>query len=124
MGMYTELLLKTEVKEDIPLDVEAVLQFLFNGRERPEELPDHPFFQCQRWSLIGQCSSFYHVPWSTSRYFEGCIFSRSDLKNYGNEIDLFLDWIAPYLQELDGTCIGWSWYEEADVPTLLIKGKK
>lgn len=122
MGMYTELILKARVKDDIPFEVEAILQNLFNGEEMPSVLPDHPFFSCQRWPLIGNRSSFYHIPFSLSRYREGYIFSKSDLKNYDGEIEKFIHWITPYLNlnlYAESTCIGWTWYEEADAPTLL-----
>lgn len=126
MGMYTELVLKCEVKKDLPPEVESVLQRLF-GNDNDDvpylPLPPHEFFACGRWSAIGRCSSYYHVPFATSRYAEGYIFSRSDLKNYEGEIDKFIDWISPYLKGCDGTCIGWKWYEEDDMPILLYKGK-
>ena len=119
MGMYTELVLKAEVKRDLPQDVEAVLQHLFNGNDAPDVLPSHPFFECDRWGHVGTCSSYYHIPFAMSNYSEGYIFSRSDLKNYGGEIEKFIDWLTPYLNEFKGYCIGWTWYEEADKPTLL-----
>lgn len=120
MGMYTELILKVRVKDDIPFEVEAILQFLFNRENQPNDLPDHPFFKCQRWPLIGNCSSFYHTPFSLSKYTEGYIFSKSDLKNYDGEIEKFINWITPYLElYAESNCIGWKWYEEADTPTLL-----
>jgi hypothetical protein len=69
MGMYTELVFKAEIRTDIPDVVHAVLCHLFSGGPRPDAgLPDHPFFKCSRWALIGSCSSFYHIPFSLSRY--------------------------------------------------------
>ncbi len=121
MGEYTEIIIKAEVKADLPQEVEAVLQFLFNGEEKPLVSIDHPFFKCDRWAFIGRCSSYYHIPWSTSKYEEEYIFSRSDLKDYDNEIDQFFAWIDPYLDEEQGQCVGWSWYEEESAPTLQFK---
>jgi len=123
MGMYTELVFKAEVKKGIPPDVEAVLQYLFNDGAEPAGLDD-PFFRCERWMVIGHCSSYYHVPWNTSKYAEHYIFSRSDLKNYDGEIALFLDWVRPYLDEWPEKCIGWIWYEEEDEPTLIYARKE
>ena len=120
MGMYTELVLKAEVKEGIPQNVKSVLQFLFNDADMPDDIPEHEFFACDRWRNIGNSSSYYHVPFALSRYEGNYIFSRSDLKNYADEIDKFVNWLTPYLNEPEGKCIGWSWYEEMDVPTLLI----
>lgn len=119
MGMYTELLIKADIVRNPPVEVVAVLNFLFNSGEEPKTLPDHPFFKKERWSSIGRCSSFYHIPWVSSKYEEGYLFSRSDLKNYDGEIDAFLDWLFPYIDEEDGKCIGWKFYEESDDPTLI-----
>lgn len=133
MGMYTELVFKAEIRTDIPDGVHAVLRHLFSGGPRPDtDLPDHPFFECSRWAAIGSCSSYYHIPFSLSRYEDpnhpgrkgGYIFSRSDLKNYSDEIGQFLHWIDPYIDEEPGHCIGWEWYEEEDQPTLIFKQPK
>lgn len=126
MGMYTELVLKAEIKNDVPDQVHAVLRHLFSGGDEPATLPDHQLFRKPRWSLIGRGNSFYHTPFAVSRYEDplhpggkgGYIFSRSDLKNYDGEIEAFLDWVNPYLEHMPGDCIGWTWYEEAEAPTL------
>jgi len=121
MGMYTEILIKANVHESIPDNIKQVLNYMFNQGEIPETLPKHDFFNCSRWGFIGSGSSYYHVPWATSAYKENSIFSRSDLKNYDNEIELFFDWIKPYLDNVEGECIGHWWYEEYDEPELVIK---
>lgn len=126
MGMYTELVLKCRIKESAPDSVMEVINHLFCGAEAPENLPAHPFFGLKRWHCIGGMSSFYHHPkvvnsvpkfdFTNSNY----IFSRSDIKNYDGEIEAFIDWIKPYLENEEGECIGWSWYEEELQPTLII----
>lgn len=126
MGMYTELVLKCRIKESAPDSVKAVINHLFCGADDPETLPAHPFFGLTRWNCIGGMSSFYHHPavvnsvpkfdFTDSNY----IFSRSDIKNYDGEIESFIDWIKPYLENEEGECIGWSWYEEELQPTLII----
>ena len=110
MGMYTELVLKAEIKEDAPKLVKDILNFLFNAAKEPEEKPGHIFFTKPRWRYIGSCSSFYHVPFALSRYERNYLFSRSDLKNYDEEIESFIDWLKPYIGCLSKTCIGWQWY--------------
>lgn len=119
MGMCTELVLKADVKSDIPQGVRDIFNFLFGDGDEPSSLPNHPFFNTERWSSIGRSCSYYHVPWTSSKFSEDYIFSRSDLKNYGGEIGLFIAWVKPYLNEIDGNCIGWSWYEEDETPTLI-----
>lgn len=129
MGMYTELYISCGIKQDVPKEVRDVLFHLFGGKEVPEKLPDHPFFQCSRWDCIGSMSSFYFVPMPTSRIEVNeiskkiYITSRSDLKNYGSEIEHFLDWIMPYVADGDGAHIGHMRYEEDREPTILYKTK-
>lgn len=119
MGMYTELVLKVDLRKNLPENVEEVLQYLFGEGEEPTELPYHPFFSCPRWDAIGSSNSYYHVPKTLNFLSEGYLFSRSDLKNYTDEIAYFLAWVKPYLDHSEGECIGWVWYEEADQPTLI-----
>lgn len=125
MGMYTELLLKCIIKKDAPENVKQVVKFLFSKEEQPDVLPEHEFFQCDRWQCIGSCSSYYHYPEAISsinvEFDELYIFSRSDLKNYDSEIEKFIDWLNPYVDTYEGMCIGWKWYEEDDQPTLIYK---
>jgi hypothetical protein len=123
MGQYTELIIKAMVRRDIPNDVGYVLDFLFHSGERPETLPDHRFFRLERWTMIGRCSSSYHIPWTSSRYDNDYLFSRSDMKNYGGEIEAFLDWVDPYLDEDEGDCIGWMCHEHS-TPILVMKGAR
>ena len=126
MGMYTELVLKCQIKEDAPADVKSVIAHMFCGDDAPEKLPDHPFFGLTRWNFIGSCSSFYHHPEvvnSCSKFYyteSQYIFSRSDIKNYDGEIESFIDWLKPYVDAPEGQCIGWSWHEEEQQPTLII----
>lgn len=126
MGMYTELVLKCRIKNESPAAVKEVIDYLFSDGDLPKEIPEHEFFKCDRWNSIGSCASFYHHPevvnsvpkfdYTDSNY----IFSRSDLKNYDDEISKFVDWIAPYVEGYGDVCIGWSWYEEDEKPTLII----
>ena len=122
MGMYTEIVIKCDIecKDMIALDV---LNYMFNNGSEPSELPEHAFFKCDRWDMIGSCSSYYHIP-ATQNFFDGSyLFSRSDIKNYDDEIRLFFDWVSQYINSPEGVCIGYSWYEEEDKPELVILGE-
>ena len=122
MGMYTEILIKCDIecKDEIAL---KVLNFLFNNGEEPDVLPEHEFFKCNRWQFIGNCSSYYHIP-AVQNFFDGSyLFSRSDLKNYDDEINEFFKWLIPFVSACKGECIGYSWYEEDDTPELIILGE-
>lgn len=124
MGMYTEIMVKADVNLTELSDCDrSVLDYMFGGGERPDVLPDHAFFKLPRWDYIGQCSSFYHHPKAVNSFDQsyGYIFSRSDLKNYDNEIAQFFNWFSPLTTAEPGKCIGYSWYEEDNVPTLIYK---
>lgn len=90
MGMYTEILVKADVNVNNLSDMEkSVLNYLFDGGDKPDSLPDHPFFTLDRWSQIGRTCSFYHHPKAVNSVSD-CgeyIFSRSDIKNYDGEIE-------------------------------------
>jgi len=123
MGMYTELVLKIDIKRNLPDQVYKVLEYLFTESDIPSELdiPEHEFFKCTRWKDIGSSNSYYHIPKTFNYYDREYLFSRSDLKNYEDEIDKFIDWINPYINCCEGKCIGWHWYEGSDSPTLIFK---
>lgn len=127
MGMYTELVIKCKVKKQLPVEVKNIINYLFNSTgdilNPPDCLPQHKFFTLERWHWVGKGSSVYHIPFSLSKYEENYLFSRSDLKNYCGEIEEFLDWFNQYIDEPEDTCIGWTWYEEVDKPTLIFKQK-
>lgn len=126
MGEYTELVLKCRLESLLPEQVKNVLEFLFNPRaeekNKLKDLPDHPFFNCPRWKAIGSSSSYYHIPeeFNYINLETGRLFSRSDLKNYDDEIDKFIDWISPYLAMQSGDIIGWKCFEQCN-PTFIYK---
>lgn len=131
MGMYTELYLSVALKKDVPKNVVEIIEHLFGERPTdPLDLPNHDFFKCSRWMMIGRCCSFYFTPMPTSRlYFDKgntdqyYITTRSDLKNYDGEIGKFLDWVMPYIEAYEGNHLGHHRYEEDDQPTLIFYPK-
>lgn len=129
MGMYTELVLNVGLKHDIPADVLTVLRAMTAGEGRDlTETPKHPLFSTDRWSFMLRSGSFYFVPKSTTELVESFpedphptrhLSVRTDLKNYGNEIDLFVDWLAPYVEAYGEDFGGYKRYEEDEHPTLV-----
>lgn len=120
MGTYTELIIKCRIRLDIPIEVHQVLDYLFNSSGKiPENLPDHKFFQTIRWHDIGRSNSYYHIPRTFSYFETPYLFSRSDLKNYDDEIEKFLDWIDSYIDSDVEKGIGWIFYEGAKNPLLI-----
>jgi hypothetical protein len=142
MGMYTECYVNVRLVENLPKKIIEVLEYLFDNswydndegmhvqeKQEPAALPDHKFFSTCRWRLIGSGASFYHIPFPTSKILleldQYYLTSRSDLKNYEGEIELFFDWLMPYIDAFEGEFIGYSRYEEDDMPQLFFKvGKK
>ena len=133
--MYTELYLSVEIRDD-PVAVE-VLKYL-SGPEKfsyggdldmtgPRELPDHEFFFCDRWPQVLTSSSYYFTPkaqcdfWFDEISKSWFLVTRFDLKNYDDEIEMFLSWIKPYIREpvCQGGFLGYWLYEEDDEPHLI-----
>ncbi len=123
--MYTEFLFQGENKANLPDDIKELMYYFFD--EDSAELignyktPDHPFFKCERWQCIGHMSSYYFNPFAL-RYRQNHIigdetervFLLCNLKNYHDEIKLFLDWIDPYMEHYWGHY----YYEEDEAPTF------
>lgn len=125
MGMYTELVLGVNLRSDTPENVIDILYYMLAGTCNiiAPETTDHPLFQTERWRFMLTCDSYYfdgHTDSSMERddiSHEYELNVRTNLKNYDNEIRLFLDFIRPYLVT-DGF-LGYTRYEEDDDPTLI-----
>lgn len=128
MGMYTEFHFNAELKQNVPLEVVAVLRFMLsNAKEYVGDLPDSPLFETDRWRWMLQMSSYY-FPADTGSTLRFDSISKSyflsircNLKNYDNEIDKFVEWITPYV---DVSCdqdefVGFQRYEEEREPSLI-----
>lgn len=121
MGMYTELVMATQIK-DVP-EVVEVLKYMAGQIQEKPTLPDHPLFKTDGWTALFRCSSHYFVPLSVVRFeFDDIaeswsLISCASLKNYGGEIEHFIDWIKPYVEDGD-QMIGYSRYEETREPTI------
>lgn len=122
MGMYTELNIGVSLRSDTPENIINVLRYMLGDPDKPE-LPDHPLFSTDRWTFMLRCDSYYFDGRTDSSMVRDDIDDeyklnvRCNLKNYSNEIDLFLDFIQPYL-ETEGF-LGYKRYEEDDDPTLI-----
>lgn len=105
MGMYTGLRLDCRLKEDKKEDWQEVLETMLKS-ERDEGVLakwQHPLFQTERWYWMLNGTSCYLEPEfipnsSLSGNHFRCQFN---IKNYGNEIGHFLDWLSPYVESLN-----------------------
>lgn len=123
MGMYTEINVCFDLYEDTSKEVVDVLHSLIDGTDEPTVLPQHEFFDCDRWHMVACCDSYYFDGSTNSKMIFDSISKnwkiniRANLKNYDSELAKFLDWLAPYI-ETSGF-IGYTRYEEYEDPTLV-----
>lgn len=126
MGMYTELFICVRLEPN--KQVIDTLSYMLKEIEDYEISIKHPLFNSNNRHLsMLCCASYYFVPATThtltyddisNKY---CFISRSDFKNYDNEIALFIDWIMPYTYGDIGDMLGYYRYEEATEPTIIYK---
>lgn len=126
MGMYTDFCFDVALKSDTPPKVVTMLNRMRDGIHTSDDLlPQHPFFACDRWPLIGHCSSAYFdaqprfIFEKTSYSNDYVLNIRCNLKNYGDEIEHFIDWIKPYIDASPGDFLGFHRYEKEREPTLI-----
>lgn len=125
MGMYTELNMAVALKGDTPQNIIDILAYMVGDSEEKPETPDHPLFGDTRWDIMLGCDSYYFDGDTNSvlRKDEGInhyyLTIRSNFKNYGDEIRLFLHFIHPYITDVNNCFIGYFRYEEDAKPTLI-----
>jgi len=129
MGMYTEISFSAELKLDTETaKVVATLSDYESSKAVKDDFwPDHKFFKTSRFRQLMVMSSAYfpgtihplfrRESWNEDMY---TLIFRSNLKNYDDEIELFLDWIKPYIYDGCGTRGYYAvvCYEEAAEPTI------
>lgn len=132
MGMYTECVLNVRFNENLPDQFINTLKWLAGSgglREdlEPHAIPDHELFKCDRYTMILTGSSAYflpsHLPILQRDIDYGAYYlsTRFNIKNYEGEIEKFIDWIMPHIDEYDGGFLGYTRYEDEDEPTLIYK---
>jgi len=128
MGMYTEINIGIELRQDVPEMVVGIIQGMlrantYNDTFIPPLMEDHELFKTARWRHMLISGSYYFdgKPNYVFRYDDNgnswYLTVRSNLKNYDDEIRKFLDWIFPYTQS-EGF-IGYFRYENDLDPTLI-----
>lgn len=122
MGMYTEIYINTNLKENTPQDVIDVLKAMCEFDGDAECLKDKP----ARWAYMFANGSFYTPNTSCALLTKHIglgefwsLLAKGDIKNYEDEIEQFFDWIRPYCEE---GFIGYSRYEECWSPKLEFAG--
>lgn len=127
MGMYTALVLDARLKVDAPEDVIETLTYMVaDNKPHEQDLPSHPLFGDTRWTWMLRGSSGYfpieRVP-QLRQLLDGypggawLLSVGCSIKNYDDEINLFLDWLKPHIEE----ALGYTIYEEdATITPILI----
>jgi len=123
MGMYTELIFGADLKEDTPQSVISALSYMMgNINDKPKDfpLPDGRF----EWLFRGG-SYYFAVNNPVSKMWQDInecwrISTRSNIENYGDEIEVFLEWIKPYIDGGSGARDMYAivMYEEFDEPKI------
>ena len=109
MGMYTEIIFGAELKEDTPNEVIETIYDLItcDNIDEFKYVPEHDFFRLYECFLLkhpGTCfySTFnksdkpkiFYINDITNRYI---LQFKAFIRNYNNQIELFLDWIKPFI---------------------------
>jgi hypothetical protein len=120
MGMYTEFYFRANVKDGEVADwLHSRINFLGTGGLPFDE---HPFFDSDRWEQVfwgggavyqeSRSPIFRRKDQAICQYDNQLVLA-SSLKNYGSEIESFIDWIAPHLKMPAGDFLGYSLYEDS-----------
>lgn len=121
--MYTELNIAVRLKEDMPKDIISIIRSMINAESVYYNTPDHPFFKTDRWKWLFSSDSYYFDGDTHSNFrldnitHQYVLTVRSNLKNYCYEIELFLNFLSPYM-DTQGF-IGYEMYETNDNPNLI-----
>lgn len=123
MGMYTEIYVNIDLKENTPEDIIEVLKTMCHMSDDNIMLKDKP----QRWAYLFNNGSFYTPLTSCANLtynnisHQWSLLGKGDIKNYDDEIGQFFKWLMPYIDAHEGDFIGYSRYEESQLPELVLK---
>ena len=123
MGMYTEIFVNADLREDTPQEVLDVLKAICGRDFRSAALEGKP----DRWGLLfnngshctpcTQCAALTFDDISE----QWSIIGKGDIKNYEREIEQFFEWLMPWIDAQDGEFVGYWRYEEDLLPTIVVK---
>lgn len=118
MGMYTEIFVNVDLKENTPKEVIEVLKAMCDKDHESPHLLGRP----QRWAFLFNDSSFYLpctecgvLTYNNIRKAYSLI-AKGDIKNSSGEIEEFFEFIKPWCED---EFIGYTRYEEDREPTLI-----
>jgi hypothetical protein len=112
MGMYTQFVFHGKLLSGDAAEVARVMTLAQLSPDEGVPTPDHELFHTERWETL---LYYAHVE-------NDVLYVKAELKNHGDEIGKFLDWVDPYLVSDSADAvgirepIGFSLYEESDKP--------
>lgn len=124
MGMYTELIFGASLNKDTPAQVINALKYMLGEtQEKPADFP-LPDGRCE-WLFQGG-SYYFAISGSVNKMWldevDNCwrIYTRSNIKNYEDEIETFLEWIKPYIESGSGNreMYAITIYEDSETPDI------
>lgn len=128
--MYTELIFGASLKRDTPENIIEALKYMTGNTDaKPNDFP-LPDGRCE-WLFMG--SSYYFgvcepvsKMWKDEIRGSWILSTRSNIKNYENEIETFLHWIKPYIDSGSGYRDMYAivTYEESDIPSIYYLNKE
>lgn len=131
MGMYTQLHLGVTLSKETPTEIINLLRFMLHetdDEKYTQPLPNHELFKHNRWVYMLTCDSYY-FNYKTTHLFKFDDIGQhwwfnvtTNLKNYEDEIGLFLDWINQYIEDPMRNCdemLGYIRYEENALPDII-----
>lgn len=126
MGMYTEFHFNAELKKSTPKDIITSLRYMCGESIADSELDlRHDLFKTKSWRWMLRCeSAYFPFKASSSIYMDDfedryTLEVKSQVKNYDGEIQLFIDWIMPYVQANGDDLLGFYRHEEFREPILI-----
>jgi hypothetical protein len=131
MGMYTKFNVILPIKRNTPTIIkEIIIDIIDNGEEKINcgelKKPNHKFFNSDYFAPHN--NSFYFTGTSNTKIKYCSVINKNnefvlhidcDFKNYDDNINNFLDFIAPYVKSnYEPRFLGYSLYEECINPIL------
>lgn len=114
MGMFTEIFVNVDLKEETPCKFISELRKI-----------------CKNGYLFRNNSYYTPSTWCANLTYDiiskqWSLLGKGDIMNYENQIQDFFKWIMPHVKGKEGDFIGYYRYEEEQLPTLvtLKKGDK
>lgn len=121
--MYTELIFGASLKNDTPEQVINALKYIV-GEIETKPL-DFPLSEGRTEWLLKGSSYYFGVSEPITRLWQDLqnewrLSARCSIKNYGGEIEEFLEWIKPYIDGGSGyrAMYALTMYEEDSEPTI------